>query len=161
MENWQKRIRRRIDRKPYNGFASQFSASSGVAAPTVRRWMRETVKSVTTRDAIIAPRELELTVEWLFGDHDEAEPPAAVQGGDPTARLIEGLGMAIAAEIDASDRRAVAIIGDGGLTGGMAFEALNHAGALDPNLLVILNDNEMSISENVGALTHYLGRILT
>ena len=69
--------------------------------------------------------------------------------------------MAIATQLDNQQRRCVAIIGDGGLTGGMAFEALNHGGALDPNLLVILNDNEMSISENVGALTHYLGRILS
>ena len=56
---------------------------------------------------------------------------------------------------------AVAIIGDGGLTGGMAFEALNHAGSLDTNLLVILNDNEMSISPNVGAMNNYLAKILS
>jgi len=55
----------------------------------------------------------------------------------------------------------VAIIGDGGLTGGMAFEALNHAGVLDANLLVILNDNEMSISPNVGAMNNYLAKILS
>ena len=55
----------------------------------------------------------------------------------------------------------MAIIGDGGMTGGMAFEALNHAGALDANLLVILNDNEMSISPNVGAMNNYLAKLLS
>ena len=59
--------------------------------------------------------------------------------------------MAIAAEQANSDRKVVAVIGDGAMTAGMAFEALNHAGHLKPDLLVILNDNEMSISPNVGA----------
>ena len=54
--------------------------------------------------------------------------------------------MAVAAQLQGSERRAVAIIGDGAMTGGMAFEALNNAGAMDANLLVILNDNDMSIS---------------
>lgn len=81
--------------------------------------------------------------------------------GHSSTSISAALGMAIAAKLDDSNRRSVAIIGDGGLTGGMAFEALNHGGILDPNLLVVLNDNEMSISENVGALTHYLGRILS
>ncbi len=60
-----------------------------------------------------------------------------------------------------TNQQAIAIIGDGGLTGGMAFEALNHAGSLDADLLVVLNDNDMSISPNVGALTNYLSRILS
>ena len=81
--------------------------------------------------------------------------------GHSSTSISAALGMATASQMDHSDRRAVAIIGDGGLTGGIAFEALNHAGALDPNLLVILNDNKMSISENVGALTHYFARILS
>ena len=55
----------------------------------------------------------------------------------------------------------VAIIGDGSITGGMAFEAMNHAGAIDANLLVILNDNDMSISPNVGAMNNYLTKILS
>ncbi len=59
------------------------------------------------------------------------------------------------------DRRVVAIIGDGAMTAGMAFEALNNAGAMDANLLVILNDNDMSISENVGALNNYLARLMS
>ena len=70
-------------------------------------------------------------------------------------------GMAIAAERTGSNRRAVAIIGDGALTSGMAFEALNHAGGLGANMLVILNDNEMSISPNVGALTRHFAQVMS
>ena len=81
--------------------------------------------------------------------------------GHSSTSIGAALGMAVASQLNAVDRKVVAIIGDGGLTGGQAFEALNHGGAINPNLLVILNDNEMSISENVGALTHYLGRILS
>ncbi len=81
--------------------------------------------------------------------------------GHSSTSISAALGLAIANEMNHTSERAVAIIGDGGLTGGMAFEALNHAGALDPNMLVILNDNDMSISNNVGALTHYLARILS
>lgn len=81
--------------------------------------------------------------------------------GHSSTSISAALGMAIASELDHHERKCIAVIGDGGLTGGMAFEALNHAGGLDPNLLVILNDNDMSISENVGALTHYLSRILS
>jgi 1-deoxy-D-xylulose-5-phosphate synthase len=81
--------------------------------------------------------------------------------GHSSTSISAALGMAIAAQAQGSDRQAIAVIGDGGLTGGMAFEALNHAGAIDANLVVILNDNEMSISENVGALTNYLSRIMS
>lgn len=81
--------------------------------------------------------------------------------GHSSTSISAALGMAIAASLDRRDQHAVAIIGDGGLTGGMAFEALNHAGTLDANLLVILNDNEMSISPNVGALNNYLAKILS
>jgi len=81
--------------------------------------------------------------------------------GHSSTSISAALGMAIAASLEKSKRQAIAIIGDGGLTGGMAFEALNHAGALDANLLVILNDNEMSISPNVGALNNYLAKILS
>jgi 1-deoxy-D-xylulose-5-phosphate synthase len=69
--------------------------------------------------------------------------------------------MALAARQQGSDRKVVAVIGDGAMTAGMAFEALNHAGDLDADLLVILNDNDMSISNNVGGLSNYLGRILS
>jgi 1-deoxy-D-xylulose-5-phosphate synthase len=81
--------------------------------------------------------------------------------GHSSTSIGAALGMAIAASLDHRDTHAVAIIGDGGLTGGMAFEALNHAGVLDANLLVVLNDNEMSISPNVGALNNYLAKILS
>jgi 1-deoxy-D-xylulose-5-phosphate synthase len=69
--------------------------------------------------------------------------------------------MAVAAAQRGENRRAVAIIGDGALTAGMAFEALNHAGSLPTDLLIVLNDNDMSISENVGALSNYLARALS
>ena len=81
--------------------------------------------------------------------------------GHSSTSIGAALGMAIASALDGSKRHAVAIIGDGGMTGGMAFEAMNHAGALDANLLVVLNDNEMSISPNVGALSNYLARVLS
>jgi 1-deoxy-D-xylulose-5-phosphate synthase len=69
--------------------------------------------------------------------------------------------MAIASSLQGHDKQMVAIIGDGSITGGMAFEAMNHAGAIDANLLVILNDNDMSISPNVGAMNNYLSKILS
>lgn len=81
--------------------------------------------------------------------------------GHSSTSISAALGMAIAAQRAGSDRRAVAIIGDGAMTAGMAFEALNNAGAMDANLLVILNDNDMSISPNVGALHNYLARLLS
>ncbi|MGH8475242.1 MAG: 1-deoxy-D-xylulose-5-phosphate synthase [Methylococcales bacterium] len=81
--------------------------------------------------------------------------------GHSSTSISAALGMAIAASLDQRDTSTVAIIGDGGITGGMAFEALNHAGDLGANLLVILNDNEMSISPNVGALNKYLAKVLS
>jgi 1-deoxy-D-xylulose-5-phosphate synthase len=75
--------------------------------------------------------------------------------------ISAALGMAVAAARAGEDRRVVAIIGDGAMTAGMAFEALNNAGAMDADLLVILNDNDMSISENVGALNNYLARLMS
>jgi len=79
--------------------------------------------------------------------------------GHSSTSISAALGMAIAASSQAIDRKAVAIIGDGGMTAGMAYEALNHGGAIDTDLLVILNDNEMSISPNVGAMSKYLSSI--
>jgi 1-deoxy-D-xylulose-5-phosphate synthase len=81
--------------------------------------------------------------------------------GHSSTSISAALGMAIAAAQQGHSRRVVAIIGDGALTAGMAFEALNHAGSLPTDLLVILNDNEMSISENVGALTHRFAQALS
>ncbi|HTY51330.1 MAG TPA: 1-deoxy-D-xylulose-5-phosphate synthase [Steroidobacteraceae bacterium] len=81
--------------------------------------------------------------------------------GHSSTSVSAALGMAIASARAGLERRAVAIIGDGAMTAGMAFEALNHAGSLPTDLLVILNDNDMSISENVGALSNYLARVLS
>ncbi|MFZ1862237.1 MAG: 1-deoxy-D-xylulose-5-phosphate synthase [Candidatus Competibacter sp.] len=81
--------------------------------------------------------------------------------GHSSTSLSAALGMAIAAERAGADRKVVAIIGDGAITAGMAFEALNHAGHLKTDLLVVLNDNEMSISPNVGALSAHLTRLLS
>ena len=81
--------------------------------------------------------------------------------GHSSTSISAALGMAIAAKLKGEERQVVAIIGDGALTAGQAMEALNNAGDLDANLLVILNDNEMSISRNVGAMSNYLARILS
>ncbi len=81
--------------------------------------------------------------------------------GHSSTSISAALGMAIAAKHAGLERRSVAIIGDGAMTAGMAFEALNNAGAMDANLLVVLNDNDMSISPNVGALQNYLAKLLS
>jgi 1-deoxy-D-xylulose-5-phosphate synthase len=81
--------------------------------------------------------------------------------GHSSTSISAALGMAVAAAQRGESRRVVAIIGDGALTAGMAFEALNHAGSLPADLLIVLNDNDMSISENVGALSNYLARALS
>jgi 1-deoxy-D-xylulose-5-phosphate synthase len=81
--------------------------------------------------------------------------------GHSSTSISAALGMAIAAAQLGESRRVVAVIGDGALTAGMAFEALNHAGSLPTDLLVVLNDNDMSISENVGALSNRFARALS
>ncbi len=81
--------------------------------------------------------------------------------GHSSTSISAALGMALAAEQLERKQRSVAIIGDASMSAGIAFEALNHAGALDRDLIVVLNDNEMSISPNVGAMSAYLNRILT
>jgi 1-deoxy-D-xylulose-5-phosphate synthase len=81
--------------------------------------------------------------------------------GHSSTSISAALGIAIAAAQLREQRRVVAVIGDGAMTAGMAFEALNHAGSLPADLLVILNDNDMSISENVGALSNYFARVLS
>src|SRR5690349_7030914 len=81
--------------------------------------------------------------------------------GHSSTSVSAALGMAVAAARQGKSRRVVAVIGDGALTAGMAFEALNHAGSLPADLLVILNDNDMSISENVGALSNHFARALS
>ena len=91
----------------------------------------------------------------------EESPYDTFGTGHSSTSISAALGMAVAARMQGSARRAVAIIGDGAMTGGMAFEALNNAGAMDANLLVILNDNDMSISQPVGALNNYLAKLMS
>ncbi|KGQ25800.1 1-deoxy-D-xylulose-5-phosphate synthase [Gallibacterium anatis CCM5995] len=81
--------------------------------------------------------------------------------GHSSTSISAGLGVAIAAQRENSGRKTICVIGDGAITAGMAFEAMNHAGALHTDMLVILNDNDMSISENVGALNNHLARLLS
>ena len=88
-----------------------------------------------------------------FPKRDESEFDAFGVGHSSTS-ISAALGMAIAARQTGSRRQVIAIIGDGGITAGMAFEALNHAGDLHSKILVILNDNNMSISPNVGAMSN-------
>ncbi|MDO8436914.1 MAG: 1-deoxy-D-xylulose-5-phosphate synthase [Nitrosomonadaceae bacterium] len=95
-----------------------------------------------------------------FPRRDESEYDAFGTAHSSTS-ISAALGMAVAAQLEGIDRRAVAIIGDGAMSAGMAFEALNNAGAMDTNLLVILNDNDMSISRPVGALNNYLAKLMS
>ena len=95
-----------------------------------------------------------------FPKRDESEYDTFGTGHSSTS-ISAALGMALAASSKGEDRRSVAIIGDGAMTAGMAYEALNHGGDLDTNLLVVLNENQMSISPNVGAMTKMLGRLMS
>ncbi len=95
-----------------------------------------------------------------FLRRDESEYDA-FGGGHSSTSISAALGMAIAAKLHGEQREHIAVIGDGALSAGMAFEALNHAGALDMDLLVVLNDNDMSISQPVGAVSNYLARVLS
>jgi hypothetical protein len=81
--------------------------------------------------------------------------------GHSSTSISAGIGIAVAAEKENKQRRTVCVIGDGAITAGMAFEAMNHAGDIKPDMLVVLNDNEMSISENVGALNNHLAQLLS
>ncbi|MHA6495195.1 1-deoxy-D-xylulose-5-phosphate synthase [Pseudomonas borbori] len=110
---------------------------------------RERMGSLRQKDGIAAfPRRVESEYDTFGVGHSSTSISAA-------------LGMAIAARLQGSKRKAVAVIGDGALTAGMAFEALNHASDVNANMLVILNDNDMSISQNVGGLSNYLAKILS
>ncbi|OWZ84012.1 1-deoxy-D-xylulose-5-phosphate synthase [Natranaerobius trueperi] len=95
-----------------------------------------------------------------FPKPEESEHDSFATGHSSTS-ISAALGMAKARDLKQSSEKVVAVIGDGALTGGMAFEALNHAGHEKSNLTVILNDNEMSIGENVGAMSSYLSRLRT
>ena len=81
--------------------------------------------------------------------------------GHSSTSISAALGLSVAAEKEGLNRKTVAVIGDGAMTAGMAFEALNHAGDINKDMLVILNDNEMSISQNVGALNNHLAKMLS
>ncbi len=110
---------------------------------------KEKMPSIRTKDGICA-----------FPNRAESEYDAFGVGHSSTS-ISAALGMAIAAQRQGENKRMVAIIGDGSITGGMAFEAMNHAGSIDANLLVILNDNDMSISPNVGAMNNYFTRVIS
>jgi len=81
--------------------------------------------------------------------------------GHSSTSISAALGMALAAKYKGEDRKSIAVIGDGAMTAGMAFEAMNHAGVANSDVLIILNDNCMSIDPNVGALKEYLTDIAT
>ena len=112
---------------------------------------RDSIHTVKKKDGV-AP----------FPKRDESEYDTFGVGHSSTS-ISAALGMAVALQRKGDPRQVVAVIGDGAMTAGMAYEALNHAGGMDPepNLLVILNDNRMSISENVGGLTKMLGRMMS
>jgi 1-deoxy-D-xylulose-5-phosphate synthase len=95
-----------------------------------------------------------------FPARDESEYDTFGVGHSSTS-ISAALGMALSAQLKGESRRAIAVIGDGALTAGMAFEALAHAGDISPDLLVVLNDNDMSISNNVGGLNNHLAKILS
>ncbi|MFV1871773.1 MAG: 1-deoxy-D-xylulose-5-phosphate synthase [Oleiphilus sp.] len=110
------------------------------------------------RDAILKIRQQDGPA--AFPSRDESEFDTFGVGHSSTS-ISAALGMALASKLQATDRKAIAVIGDGALTAGMAFEALSHAGDIAPDMLVILNDNDMSISNNVGGLKNHLARILS
>ena len=110
---------------------------------------REQMLSLRQKDGLAAfPRRCESEYDTFGVGHSSTSISAA-------------LGMAVAAKLQGSTRKTVAVIGDGAMTAGMAFEALNHAPETGADMLVILNDNDMSISNNVGGLSNHLAKILT
>jgi 1-deoxy-D-xylulose-5-phosphate synthase len=110
------------------------------------------------RDAFHTQRQY----QGISGFPKRSESPHDAFGaGHSSTSISAGLGMAVAHDLKGEAGKAIAVIGDGSLTAGMAFEALNQAGHLRKNLIVVLNDNEMSISKNVGAFSAFLSRKLT
>jgi len=109
------------------------------------------------RDAITTIKQKDGLAPFARRAESEYDPFGV---GHSSTSISAALGMAIAAQRKHDDRKIVAVIGDGAMTAGMAFEALNHGGDVEPDMLVILNDNGMSISENVGATTKMLARLL-
>jgi 1-deoxy-D-xylulose-5-phosphate synthase len=101
-------------------------------------------------------------IDGISGFPRRSESPFDTFGTAHSSTSISAaLGMAVAARLKGEKRHCIAVIGDGAMSAGMAYEAMNNAGAMDVDLLVILNDNEMSISPPVGALTNYLARLLS
>ncbi len=110
---------------------------------------KKKMPTIRTKDGVCA-----------FPNRNESEYDAFGVGHSSTS-ISAALGMAIASQLRGENKRMVAIIGDGSITGGMAYEAMNHAGSISANLLVILNDNDMSISPNVGAMNNYFTRVIS
>ena len=119
--------------------------TSGIPSQNTYRQERSSIETIRKRGW-----------SWLpFQQLTESEYDAFGVGHSSTS-ISAILGMAIAAKDSDPDKKHVAVIGDGAITAGMAFEALSHSGHLKPNMLIILNDNDMSISENIGGLVKLL-----
>ncbi len=102
------------------------------------------------------------TLDGISGFPKRAESPHdAFDVGHSSTSISAATGMAVGRDLKEARNKVVAVIGDGSMTGGIAFEGLNHAGHLNKDLVVVLNDNEMSIAENVGALSNFLSRTIT
>ena len=102
------------------------------------------------------------TLNGISGFPKRAESPHdAFDVGHSSTSISAATGFAVGRDLDGRKNKVLAVIGDGSMTGGIAFEGMNHAGALDKDLIVVLNDNEMSIAENVGALSSFLSRTAT
>lgn len=110
------------------------------------------------RDSFHTLRQL----DGISGFPKRTESPHDVFGvGHSSTSISAALGMSVARDLKGAANKVIAVIGDGSMTGGVAFEGLNHAGHLNKDLIVVLNDNEMSIAENVGALSNFLSRTIT
>ncbi|MEQ8524358.1 1-deoxy-D-xylulose-5-phosphate synthase [Gracilimonas sp.] len=152
-----------------------FGASLGVVElTTALHYVYDTPKDLLVWDVghqayghkILTGRRDEFHTNRLYGGlsgfpkRSESEYDTFGVGHSSTS-ISAALGMAVARDLDQSDKKVVAVIGDGAMTAGLAFEAMNNAGAMNSDILVILNDNNMSIDPNVGALKEYLADITT
>src|SRR5512136_126 len=101
------------------------------------------------------------TLNGISGFPKRGESPHdAFDVGHSSTSISAATGFAVGRDLDGRTNKVLAVIGDGSMTGGLAYEAMNHAGHLDKDLIVVLNDNEMSIAENVGALSNFLSRTM-
>ena len=110
------------------------------------------------RDRIDSLRQKDGLSGFTKRSESEFDPFGA---GHSSTSISAGLGMAVASEMQGIFRNVIAVIGDGAMSAGMAYEAMNNAGATNSRLIVILNDNDMSISQPVGAMSAYLSRLIT